>query len=253
MKIIKSIILVSLLMSVISESLAEKLSAPIRSAIKHSERSEADRARDTGRKPGLVLQFSGIEPGQTVLDLFSGGGYYTEILSHYVGGDGRVVAHNNKTYQSYLADQLKARYQNGRLVNVEQLVQEANDLDLGAEAADVAFLVLSYHDIYYVDESWPVTDRDTFLANIHRALKPGGLLLVIDHRARSGAPPESGNTLHRIDPVLVKNDLERAGFVFERETGFLANPSDSLKLSVFDPAIKGKTDRFVQLYRKPSM
>lgn len=252
MNITRAILLFSLSLGLCSLSLAQTLPLEISTAFAHADRSEADRARDAGRKPGQVLRFSGIEAGQTVVDLFSGGGYYAELLSRYLGDDGKVIAHNNRTYTGYVAAELKARYGEQRLANVQQVVQEANDLDVGADVADAVFLVLAYHDIYYQAEGWPAIDEDKFLANIYRAVKPGGVLLVVDHRARAGAPPESGNRVHRIDPALVKQSISAAGFRFERDADFLANPDDNLLGSVFDPAIRGNTSRFVHLYRKPA-
>ncbi|HAD09909.1 MAG TPA: methyltransferase type 11 [Porticoccaceae bacterium] len=252
MKANRVILLFTLLSGLCSLSLAQTLAPEINAALAHTDRSEADRARDEGRKPGQVFEFSGIKAGQTVVDLFSGGGYYTEILSRFVGDEGKVIAHNNSTYMSYVGDELKVRYGEQRLANVQQVVQEANDLDVGADVADAAFLVLAYHDIYYQAEGWPAIDKDKFLANIYRALKPNATLLVVDHRARTGAPPESGNNVHRIDPALVRQGLEAAGFIFEKAADFLNNPNDDLLSSVFEPAIQGKTSRFVHLYRKPA-
>lgn len=231
---------------------AQSLAPEISAALSHPDRREADRARDERSKPAQVLAFSGIKPGQTVIDVFSGGGYYTEILSRFLGANGKVIAHNNSTYVGFVAEDLKARYAEGRLANVQQVVQEANDLDVGDGIADAVFLVMAYHDIYYQAEGWPAIDEKKFLGNIHRVLKPGGIVLLIDHHALAGAPAESGNDVHRIDPARVKQGMETAGFRFEREDDFLANPDDNLSSSVFDPAIQGKTSRFVHLYRKPA-
>ena len=67
-------------------------------AVAAEGRTDADRERDAGRKPAEVLEFFAIEPGMSILDMFSGGGYYTELLSHVVGPEGRVVAHTNSAY-----------------------------------------------------------------------------------------------------------------------------------------------------------
>ena len=67
----------------------------VQAALAHPARPAADVQRDTNRKPDEVLSFFGIEPGQEVLEVFSGGGYYTQILDALVGPDGKVIAHNN--------------------------------------------------------------------------------------------------------------------------------------------------------------
>ena len=85
---------------------AQTADEPIAIALAHPERLAGDRTADPRRKPGIVLEFFGIEPGMTVLDLYSGGGYYTEILARVVGEEGRVVAHNNTPYLEYSKDQL---------------------------------------------------------------------------------------------------------------------------------------------------
>ena len=252
MKFSHTILAFTLLFGLCSTSLAQTPVPEISAVLNHPDRSEADRARDERSKPGQLLEFSGIKPGQTVVDVFSGGGYYAEILSRFLGESGKVIAHNNSSYVSYAGEDLKVRYGEQRLTNVQQVVQEANDLDVGTEVADAAFLVLAYHDIYYRAEGWPAIDGPIFLANIRRALKPGGVVLVVDHRAVAGSSADSGNDIHRIDPALVRQGMEAAGFRFEREADFLANSNDNLLSSVFDPAVQGKTSRFVHLYRKPA-
>lgn len=235
---------------------AGEISEAIRAAVDNPARSAADRERDAGRKAGEVLAFADIAPGMTVLDVFSGSGYYGEILSRVVGADGKVIAHNNEAYMLFGVEEFAARYGDDRLANVEHFLAEANDLDVGEGVADAALLILSFHDIYHFTGPkagyvWPHIDPNLFLGNIMRSLKPGGVLAVVDHRAREGAARGTGDTLHRVDPAIVREEMEVAGFEFVGEADFLENPEDTLELSVFDPAIRGKTSRFVHLYRKP--
>ena len=135
----------------------------------------------------------------------------------------------------------------GRLQNVEVLMAENNELSLPADTFDAIMLVLSFHDLYHVDaeNGWPQIDGVAFLAELKKALKPGGVVAIIDHRAAAGAPPETGNTLHRIDPQLVITNMEASGFELDGESDLLRNPDDDLTKSVFAPEIRGKTDRFV--------
>ncbi len=114
---------------------------------------------------------------------------------------------------------------------------------------------MSYHDLYWrpKDGSWPATDPNVLLAALHAALKPGGVVVVQDHVAIAGSDPyETVDKLHRIDPALVRRDFERAGFVHDGASTFLAHPEDDHTKLVFDPAIQGKTDQFIHRYRKPS-
>jgi predicted methyltransferase len=222
-------------------------------AVAADSRLPGDYERDAGRKPATVLEFFGIEPGDTVLDLFSGGGYYTELLAHVVGPDGHVIAQSNKAYLNFVGDEFKERYANDRLPNVDILMAENNELELAAGSLDAIMLVLSYHDIYHVDveSGWEKIDRDKLLAELYKGLKPGGVFGVVDHVATSGAPPETGDTLHRIDPARVIRDVEAAGFELDGQSDALRNPADDHSKIVFDPAVRGQTDRFILRFRKP--
>ena len=236
-----------------SDSAAMPGGSVIEQAVANAGRTEADKARDATRKPAEVLEFFGIQPGMTVLDMFSGGGYYAEILSHVVGPEGKVYAHSNAAYAQFVGEEATTRYANNRLGNVEVLMAENNELELPAETFDAIMMVLAYHDIYYVDpqNGWPRIDGPKLITEFYDGLKPGGILAVIDHYAAPGAPRETGNTLHRIDPDIVVAELEAAGFVLEDKSEVLRNMNDDLSLSMSAPEVRGKTDRFVFRFRKP--
>ena len=91
-----------------------------------------------------------------------------------------------------------------------------------------------------------------FDKKVFDALKPGGLFVVIDHVAPAGSGLADTNTLHRIDPAVVKREVEAAGFVFDGESNALRNPADPHDLKVFDKAIRGHTDQFIYRFRKPA-
>ena len=221
-------------------------------AVANTERSDADRQRDAGRKPAEVLAFFGIQPGMSVLDMFSGGGYYTELLSRIVGPEGRVVAHSNNAYASFVGEETRNRYGNNRLPNVEILMAENNELSLPAQAFDAVMLILSYHDIYFVDvaNGWPKIDGPQLINELRQSLKPGGILAIVDHHAAAGSPREIGGTLHRIDPEIVISELSEAGFQLQARSQVLRNMEDDYAKSVFDPEVQGNTDRFVFLFRR---
>ena len=94
-------------------------------------------------------------------------------------------------------------------------------------------------------------DVPAFNKALFEALKPGGLLVVVDHTAPAGAPIEVADSLHRIDPAIVRKELEAAGFEFVAESDAVRNPADPKTANVFDPSIRGKTDQFVFKFRKP--
>ena len=225
-----------------------------KAAVSNSARSDGDRERDAGRKPAEVLEFFGIKPGMRVLDMFSGGGYYTEILSYVVGPDGMVIAHSNEPYAAFVGDEAITRYANNRLSNTEILMAENNELKLEAGQFDAIMLVLSFHDIFHDDprNGWFKIDGPKFLAELYGALKPGAVIGIVDHYAEAGSPSETGDTLHRIDPAIVVADMQAAGFVLDGQSELLRNTDDDYSKSMFDQAVRGKTDRFVMRFIKPA-
>ena len=217
-------------------------------------RPEGDHASDAGRKPEVVLEFFGIQPGDVVLEMWAGGGYYTELLSHVVGADGKVVAHANTPILNFAGEAHPNRHADNRLPNTEVLLAENNELTLEPDSFDAVTIILNYHDLYWESEQygWEKIDVATFLAEIYKGVKPGGTLGIVDHQAVPGSPSETGNTLHRIDSAIVIAQLQDVGFVLDGESDVLANDGDDHTRSVFDPEIRGKTDRFVLRFRKPN-
>ena len=222
-------------------------------AVANEARPEGDRARDAGRKPAQVLEFLGIKPGMTVLDMFSGGGYYTEIIAHLVGDNGHVIAQSNEAYMRFAGEEFENRYLGGRLENAEVLMAENNELSLSPDSVDAITLILSFHDLYYdaPDAGWPAFDIPALLAELYNGLKTGGIVGVVDHAAAAGAPSETGVTTHRIDPAIVIEEMTAAGFVLDGQSDLLRNPDDDYDVSVFSEAVRGTTDRFLLRFRKP--
>ena len=223
----------------------------ISSSIASPERTAADRERDARDKPAEVLAFAGVKPGMVVADIFSAGGYYTELLSGVVGPTGKVLAINNLPYATYSKDGIKARFTEGRLKNVDRRLVEASYLNIAPASVDLAVIVMAYHDVYWIDEKegWPAIDTNGFLQSLKRMLKPGGKLLIVDHNAAAGTSTEAAGKLHRLNEDWARKSLTSAGFVFEKAYDGLRNKEDSLDKMVYDEAVKGKTDRYVHLYR----
>jgi predicted methyltransferase len=224
----------------------------IEATLAAAERSDADRERDATSKPAQVLAFFGVVPGMRVVDLFAGGGYYSEILSLAVGPRGHVTAHNNGPYAQFSGAQAVARFSGGRLSNVDYIVTEAADLQLPA-GLDLAVMVMSLHDVYWVNETqgWPAIDRRRFIEQVFASLKSGGSLGIVDHSALEESGIEAVGTLHRIDESFVKAELEAVGFRLAAHSDILRNSSDDRSKVVFDPTIRRMTDRFVLRFEKP--
>jgi len=221
-------------------------------AVANTSRLEGDYARDAGRKPEQVMEFLGFRRGMTVLDMFAGGGYYTELVSDVVGDEGRVVSHSNKAYLNFVGEEFEQRHAGGRLPNVDVLMAENNELSLNEAEFDAILLVLAYHDTYYSDaeNGWAPIDVPKLLAELNKGLKPDGFIGIVDHYAAAGTAHESGGTVHRIDPAIVIADMEAAGFTCETESDLLRNLNDNYSKIVFEPEVRGKTDRFILRFRK---
>lgn len=231
---------------------AADVPAHIAAAVAAPERNAADRERDARDKPAALMEFVGISEGMNIADVFGGGGYWTELLARAVGSQGHVRLVNNSPYLQFAAKEFKPRFEGDRLPNTEQRVVETCDMKLGRESFDLILIFMSYHDLYYVDEKdgWPAIDAGRFLDQLHDALKPGGHLLIVDHAAAAGSGSAPAQDLHRIDEAFATKDIGSHGFELEKTWDGLRNPADDYSKLVFDPAVRGKTDRFTQLYRR---
>lgn len=212
--------------------------------LNHAHRSNADKQRDMTSKPLEMMALMDVKEGMTVLDLLGGSGYYSELLGQQVGNNGRVLLHNNKAYLPFVGKELEARLADGSLKNVVRYDREVDHLELAENSVDAVFFVMGYHDMYHVSPGWKIDDKD-LMGQIKKALKPNGLMLVIDHSAPIGSKLEQTQNNHRIDEEFVKSSLKGFGFEIVKQSDLLRNPADSRKNIVFDPSIRGKTDRFV--------
>ena len=215
-------------------------------ALAATARPEADRARDAARKPAEMLAFAGMTPGQRVADFIPGGGYFTRLFAEAVGPSGKVFALIPPAGAEATAPppiQLVA----DAYANVSVVQQSFTTLTV-PEPLDVIFTAQNYHDLHLARFNLDVAAVNR---QIFAALKPGGVYIVVDHTARAGADVSVADTLHRIDPAIVRRELEAAGFKYAGESGVLRNPKDTLIVPVFDPAIRGSTDQFVMRFRRP--
>lgn len=252
MPVLTRLLAVSILFSLMACTGQDDGAARMQTALADPSRPEADRARDAQRKPDQIVAFWGIESGMTVLDLFAAGGYYTEVLAAATGPDGTVLAHNNNfllTVRDGVFDkEMTARLADNRLPNVERLDVELQEMDLAPESLDAVNFVLNYHDVYSFAKEAGGTTEDV-LSLLYSLLKPGGVLGVIDHAANPGPHQRE---LHRINEDIVVEEVTGAGFTLEARNDLLRNPDDDLTQPVFNPGLRGHTDRFVLLFRKPA-
>ena len=223
----------------------------IAAAVADSSRPAADVQRDGDRKPAEVIAFSGMKPGWTIADYIPGTGYYDRIFAGVVGPKGRVYAFYPSEIPNFRKDmQLPASGTTPWLgaANLTAIVAPANDFAAPAPL-DLVWISDNYHDLH--DPFFAPADLAKVNAAVFKALKPGGIYLVVDHRAEAGSGLRDTNTLHRIDEAVVKSEIEAAGFQLVGESDVLKNPADTHTLRIFDPAIRAHTDQFVLKFRKP--
>jgi predicted methyltransferase len=205
-------------------------------------RPEADRVRDSDRKPAELVAFAGVRPGDRIAELAPGGGYFTRVLSGGVGPDGRIYAMASRPSPA-LQELAAAR------PNIVVTVAEPGTIP-APEPVDLVWTTLNYHDFKNVK----VGEGDgaaAINAAAYRALKPGGIYLVVDHDTAAGAGASQTSTLHRIESALVRREVESAGFRLDATSDLLRHPADDHTIKVQETGIRGKTDQFVLRFRKP--
>jgi predicted methyltransferase len=209
-------------------------------------------ARDDERHPAELLAFAGIKAGDRVADFMSGGAYFTRLFSRVVGDGGRVYAF---LPEEELRNCAPAETAGTR--SVEHDARYANVTVLTAPVAlfhppeplDLVWTSLNFHDLY--DSFMGPADVPRVAAALFASLRPGGVLVVVDHVAAAGSKVRDTETLHRIDPDVIIEVLLAAGFRLEAQSDLLRSAADSHAKRVFDPAIRGRTDQVVLRFRKP--
>jgi predicted methyltransferase len=207
---------------------------------------------DESRKPAEVLQFLGLKPGDQVLDLFGANKYWSEIIAPAVAPNGHVTVWNPT---QFLSKEDSAAFETfaSKQKNVDLISSPFEAPNLPVGKFDFAMLNLNYHDVYWQNEKYGVVKMDpaAWLKTLNAAMKVGGIVGVIDHVANANDDVRATvDKLHRIDPDVVKRDFEKAGFELVASSDLLRNPADDHALLVFDPKIRGKTDRFIFKFRK---
>lgn len=229
----------------------ETTPSAIATAVADPARPDADKQQDENRKPAAVLTFVNVKPGDRVADLIPGGGYYTRLFSTVVGKTGHVYAFVPTELDAMRADAdapVKAIASAPNYANVTVQKQPVEKFS-SPEKLDIAFTSMNYHDLH--DKFMGPADLAKVNKTIFDALKPGGVYIVLDHAAAAGSGLRDTETLHRIDPETVKSEVLAAGFVLDSQSDALRNPDDTHTATVFDPTLRGKTDKFIFKFRKP--
>ena len=192
-----------------------------------------------------LIRFARVDAGSVVIDVYPGDGDWTRLFSDIVGPEGRVysfvpaeVAH----FKNDPVGRMRTLAKEPARENVEAVSADLVAMPEATQPADVLWLHLFYHDLHTA----LIQARGATAAH----LKPGGSYVIVDHAAAVGAGTSDAQSLHRIEPASVREEVEAAGFVLDAESTMLANKDDPHSIKVFDPSIKGETDRFAYRFVK---
>lgn len=206
--------------------------AALQAALAGDWRSEANRARDAYRHPAQTLGFFGLAPGQTVVEITPGGGWYAEILAPYLRGSGQYVAAivdpaavpegRGRDYQQRSKDGLEqrfaeapARFDAAKIVGYDPAAPKFGD----AGSAD---LVLTFRNVH----NWRGSGQaEGMFKGFFDVLKPGGVLGVVEHRAKADVPADDRSGY--VGEAQVIAMAEAAGFVLDGKSEVNANPRDT--------------------------
>jgi predicted methyltransferase len=214
----------------------------------------ADQSDDAARKPAEVLAFARIAPGQTVLELEGGRGWYSRILSEALGPTGKLYVQYPPEF-AYGDAAYKTRQDAGQLKNATIIKTHFDDYSAIPDASvDKVIWILGPHEIYFTPPNTQGLGEETrTYAEIRRVLKPGGEFIAMDHAAPAGEDKKtSAQTNHRVDPAVVLAAANAAGFTYVEKSDILANPQDDRTKRAFDPTIRRHTDQFLFRFRKPA-
>lgn len=231
---------------------ARSVPADVTAAVAAPGRPADAVALDAGRHPAEVLRFMGLRRGDRAADLFTDTGYYAEIMARAVGPAGSVLGWQPTEFTQdetrHALDGVHERSPNFRVI-----FTPSNGFNLPVGAFDFVMIHLDYHDTYYDNARRHFhMEPDAFLRTLFQSVKPGGTVAVVDHVANPGGDTRAVvQALHRIDPATIRADFQRAGFVLDGESDLLRNPADDHSKLVFDPSIRGHTDRIVYRFRRP--
>ena len=204
-------------------------------------------------KKSELTRFAGVDAGSIVIDVYPGDGDWTRLFSDVVGPGGRVYSFVPAEVADFKNDpvgrmQMLAK-EPGR-ENVEAVSADLVVMPEVTQPADVLWLHLFYHDLHTALMQKKGATAAEFNRAVYERLKPGGHYIIVDHAAAAGTGTSDAQALHRIDPASVRKEVEAVGFVLDAESTLLTNKDDRHSIKVFDPSIKGETDRFAYRFVK---
>jgi predicted methyltransferase len=200
-------------------------------ALNGPQRAEANKARDVSRNPRETLEFFGIREGMTVVELSPGGGWYTEILAPLVASEGKLYAAHfspnaagSPYFRNALGGFLQKLAANHELYGPVVVTELAPPAETAVAPEGSADLVVAFRNIH----SWMgMGSLDGTLAAAYTALKPGGVLGVVQHRAKAGDDVQAMAKSGYVTEAFVVAAAEKAGFTLDASSEINANPKDT--------------------------
>ncbi|GAB5499695.1 MAG: hypothetical protein PsegKO_20060 [Pseudohongiellaceae bacterium] len=218
--------------------------AKIEENLDHPNREAAEIARDANRKPAEVLEFFGLEDDMKVLEISPATGYWSKFLGPTLCANGGELVFSVSVSDAFMEnvmslpgmDCTSAINPGIALNNLPEFEFETGDFDL----------VLTFWNLHNPDAA----GRDNLNQAVFDALKSGGIYGVVDHTRRHGQPT-SRAVGRRLDPVLMIKEMQDVGFEFVDFSDMHYHPEDDLTQEVGTPGVRGNTDRFTMIFRKP--
>ncbi|WP_309644315.1 methyltransferase [Phenylobacterium sp.] len=238
-------------MAITASAVQAAPSAAVVAAVADKGRPEADTKRDADRKPAEMLEFADVKAGQKVADFNPGVGYFTRIFAKTVGPKGKVYAVINQPPANApppaAPPPIRAIAADAVYGNIE-VVQAGFTAFSLPEPVDLFWTAQNYHDLHLKRFNLDVAAVNKQIFN---SIKPGGHYVILDHAAPAGTALDAADTVHRIDPAIVRKEVEAAGFKFVGESKVLRTDKDDYSKSVFDPSLRGHTDQFIYKFQRP--
>tara|TARA_B100001540_G_C15702504_1_gene594567 strand:- start:137 stop:859 length:723 start_codon:yes stop_codon:yes gene_type:complete len=223
----KNMMLVTLLSFVISCGNNKELQIDeiINAAVKNPLRKIENTEKDELNKPVEILKFAELSSDMTVLNLSPVDEFYNELLNNVINED-----------------------KNGLVIDAG-----IDNLNSNKSSLDRVFMIENYHKLYSEFSGSKADAVQMFLKKVRHALKPGGLVIIIDHDAEKGSSIATASSINRLSDEIVMSDMKNAGFEFVDNIHILKDDwEDDLTISAFDPSVIGSTSRFVHKYRSPN-
>jgi predicted methyltransferase len=225
---------------------AQNAPAYATAAVADSSRPAAQRADDAARMPATIVAFAMVKPGSVVAEVRPGRGYYTRILSKAVGANGKLYSVDSAERVQARPDRMdgiNAIAAEAGYSNIEVATPPFASLAEVGGPLDVVWTTNGYHDM--INGQTP-EEMAAYNKSVFRALKSGGYYFVLDHAAQVGTGLSATDTIHRIDPEAVKEQVLAAGFTLDAD-------GDALNRANDDRTTQGKFEnsQFMLRFRKP--